>query len=229
LGDNKRQIPKLKIVVMKRFKITCAVVLINLSLGGTVLAEDEYRASSVSAPPSSSFKNGGVGPTKNIAIRVRNDGEEITVEATFIVPVLPQQAWAVLTDFDNIPNFNPGVVSSKVTGRTGNRVWVSQKAATKYGFLTFSYDSKREIDLFPYSKIQERMTSGSMRKMEETTELVPEGDRTRITYHAVFIPGSWIPPMVGNAFIKHEAREQFTELVNEIIRRNQVKMASGGQ
>ena len=149
---------------MKRFKITCAVVLINLSLGGTVLAEDEYRASAVSAPPSNSFKNGGVGPAKNIAIRVRNDGEEITVEATFIVPVLPQQAWAVLTDFDNIPNFNPGVVSSKVTGRTGNRVWVSQKAATKYGFLTFSYDSKREIDLFPYSKIQERMTSGSMRK-----------------------------------------------------------------
>jgi carbon monoxide dehydrogenase subunit G len=213
-------------IVMKRFEITCAAVLINLFLGNVALAEDEKRASPVPAPAnSSSAKNRDALPGKNIAVRVRNDGEEITVEATFVAPVLPQQAWAVLTDFDNIPNFNPGVVSSKVTGRTGNRVWVSQRAATKYGFLTFSYDSKREIDLFPFSKIRERMTSGSMRKMEETTELSPEDDQTRITYHAVFIPGTWIPPMVGNAFIKREAREQFTELVNEMIRRNQVKIA----
>ncbi|WON75501.1 SRPBCC family protein [Nitrosospira sp. Is2] len=211
---------------MKRFEITCAAVLINLFLGNAVVAGDETRTGRVSAPASISSRNSDALPAKNIAVRVRNDGEQITVEATFVVPILPEQAWAVLTDFDNIPNFNSGVISSRVTGRTGNRVWVSQKGATKYGFLTFSYDSKREIDLFPFSKIQERLTSGSMRKLEETTQLTPEGDQTRITYHAVFIPGTWIPPMVGNAFIKHEAREQFAELVNEMIRRNQVKIAS---
>lgn len=204
-------------------------MLINLFLGNAVLAGDEMRTSRVPSPASSSAWNGDARPAKNLAVRVRNDGEQITVEATFVVPVLPEQAWAVITDFDNIPNFNSGVVASKVTSRTGNRVWVSQKAATKYGFLTFSYDSKREIDLFPFSKIQERMTSGSMRKMEETTQLSPEGDQTRITYHAVFIPGTWIPPMVGNAFIKHEAREQFTELISEIIRRNGIKIARGEQ
>ncbi|PTR17434.1 polyketide cyclase/dehydrase/lipid transport protein [Nitrosospira sp. Nsp2] len=211
---------------MKRFEITCAAVLINLFLGNAVVAGDETRTGRVSAPASISSRNSDALSAKNIAVRVRNDGEQITVEATFVVPILPEQAWAVLTDFDNIPNFNSGVISSRVTGRTGNRVWVSQKGATKYGFLTFSYDSKREIDLFPFSKIQERLTSGSMRKLEETTQLTLEGDQTRITYHAVFIPGTWIPPMVGNAFIKHEAREQFAELVNEMIRRNQVKIAS---
>lgn len=205
--------------MIKRFETACAAVLINLFLGNAVLAGDEMRNSSMPSPASSSARNSDARPAKNLAVRVRNDGEQITVEATFVVPVLPEQAWAVLTDFDNIPNFNSGVVASKVTGRTGNRVWVSQKAATKYGFLTFSYDSKREIDLFPFSKIQERMTSGSMRKMEETTQLSPEGDQTRIRYQAVIIPGTWIPPMVGNAFIKHEAREQFTELISEIIRR----------
>jgi carbon monoxide dehydrogenase subunit G len=211
---------------MKRFEITCAAVLINLFLGNAVVAGDETRTSRVSAPASISSRNSDAPPAKNIAVRVRNDGEQITVEATFVVPILPEQAWAVLTDFDNIPNFNSGVISSRVTGRTGNRVWVSQKGTTKYGFLTFSYDSKREIDLFPFSKIQERLMSGSMRKLEETTELTPEGDQTRITYHAIVVPGTWIPPMVGNTFIKHEAREQFTELVNEMIRRNQVKIAS---
>jgi ribosome-associated toxin RatA of RatAB toxin-antitoxin module len=215
---------------MKRFEITCAAVLIHLFLGNAALAEGEKQAKPVSALASSSTGNGDDAPaSKNIVVRVRNDGEQIIVDASFVVPVLPHQAWAVLTDFDNIPNFNPGVLSSKVTGRTGNRVRVAQKAATKYGFLTFSYDSTREIDLFPFSKIQERMISGSMRKMEETTQLTREGDQTRITYHAIFIPGTWIPPMVGNVFIKHEAHEQFTELVNEMVRRNQVKIASHEQ
>jgi carbon monoxide dehydrogenase subunit G len=211
---------------MKRFEITCAAVLVCLFMGNGVLAQEEKQARGLTAPTFSSSRSGDLSSPKKISIRVRNDGEQITIDASFIVPVAPQQAWAVLTDFDNIPNFNPGVLSSKVTGRTGNRVQVSQKGVTKYGFLTFSYDSTREIDLVPFSKIQERMITGSMRKLEETTQLFPEGEHTRITYNAVFIPGTWIPPMVGNAFIKHEAREQFTELVNEMLRRNQVKVAS---
>ena len=201
-------------------------MLVCLFTGNSVLAQEEQQARSVTASAISSSRSGDLSNLKKISIRVRNDGEQISIDASFMVPVAPEQAWAVLTDFDNIPNFNPGVLSSKVTARTRNRVHVSQKAATKYGFLTFSYDSTREIDLVPFSKIQERMITGSMRKLEETTQLFPEGEHTRITYNAVFIPGNWIPPMVGNAFIKHEAREQFTELVNEMIRRNQVKVAS---
>lgn len=211
---------------MKRFEITCAAVLLYLFMGNSALAQEEKQARSVVAPAFGSSGSGDSTSLKKINIRVRNDGEQITIDASFIVPVAPQQAWAVLTDFDNIPNFNSGILSSKVIGRTGNRVQVSQKAATKYGFLTFSYDSTREIDLVPFSKIQERMTSGRMRKLEETTQLFPEGEHTRITYNAVLIPGNWIPPMVGNVFIKHEARAQFTELVNEMIRRNQVQVAS---
>jgi hypothetical protein len=29
----------------------------------------------------------------------------------------------------------------------------------------------------------------------------------------------WVPPVVGNVFIKHEAQEQFQQIVNEIVRR----------
>jgi hypothetical protein len=63
------------------------------------------------------------------------------------------------------------------------------------------------------------MLSGSMRKMEETTQFLPEGNHTRIIYHADIVPGMWVPPMVGNMFIKHEAHEQFQQIVDEIIRR----------
>jgi carbon monoxide dehydrogenase subunit G len=156
---------------------------------------------------------------RNIHVRVRNDGEQVSLDATFVVPVPPQQAWLVFTDFENIPSFMPGVVVSKVNDRYGNRLRVSQKGVTRYGFVDFSFETVREVNLFPFQKIHERMLSGSMRKMEETTQFLPEGNYTRIVYHADIIPGTWVPPVVGNVFIKQEAREQFQQIVNEIIRR----------
>jgi carbon monoxide dehydrogenase subunit G len=208
---------------MKRLYITFAVFF-NLLVGNTALAEEEKQkhektSALVSARQATTAYN------SDIAVKVKHDSEQVIVDVEFIVPVVPQQAWAVLTDFENLPSFNAGVLSSKVTSRTGNSLHVWQKGVSKYGIVSFSFESIREINLTPFRRIHERMISGSMRKMEETTELLSEGSRTRIAYHAVFIPGMRVPPLLGNAFIKHEAREQFKQLANEIVRRQQTNIA----
>jgi len=209
---------------MKRLYITLAVFL-NLFLGNAVLAEEEKQSKNEKTRALISVKQAAIAYNNDIQVKVKHDGEQVIVDAEFIVPVVPQQAWAVLTDFENIPSFNSGVLSSKVTSRAGNNLHVWQKGISKYGFLSFSFESIREINLIPFKKIQERMISGSMRKMEETTKLLLEGKHTRIAYHAVFIPGMRVPPLLGNVFIRHEAREQFQQLANEIIRRQQTNIA----
>jgi carbon monoxide dehydrogenase subunit G len=208
---------------MKRLYITFAVFF-NLLAGNTALAEEEKQKHEKTSAMIS-VKQAATAYNSDIAVKVKHDSEQITVDVEFIVPVVPQQAWAVLTDFENLPSFNAGVLASKVTSRTGNSLHVWQKGVSKYGILSFSFESIREISLTPFRRIHERMISGSMRKMEETTELLSEGSRTRIAYHAVFIPGMRVPPLLGNVFIKHEAREQFQQLANEIIRRQQTNIA----
>lgn len=222
---------------MHNIQIICGALLLspfigNSFAGGETPSRRENAAAlsqalSPAASATSTTLSSDAGPSrqavehsdKSIQIKVGNDGQQVSVDATFIVPVPPQQAWLVLTDFDNIPNFISGIVASKVNDRYGNRLRVSQKGVTRYGFLNFSFESVREVNLFPFRRIHERMLSGSMRKMEETTQLLPEGNYTRIVYHADIIPGRWIPPVVGNVFITHEAREQFQQIVDEIIRR----------
>ena len=157
----------------------------------------------------------------DIDIKIQNDGEKIIVDASFTVPVTPHHAWAVLTDFDNTPSFMSSIQSSKITHKAGNHLQVSQKGATKYGVFTFSFESVREISLSPFKKIRERMISGNMRAMEETTQLLPEGNQTRIIYHANIIPNTWILKFAGQIFIENEARKQFQEIINEVIRRKQ--------
>lgn len=159
---------------------------------------------------------------REIEVSARSDGERIVIYATFLVPVGPQQAWAVLTDFDNIPNFISSVQFSKIINRTGNNLRVSQRGTTSYGFITYAFDSVGEVQLSPFSKIQERMVSGSMRKMEEITVLLQEGHQTRITYHADIVPGHWIPKVPGQFLIENDARERFRQIKVEMIKRGKM-------
>ena len=171
----------------------------------------------------------------DIEITIQNDGERIIVDATFTVPVKPQLVWETLTDFDNIPKFLSSVRSSKVINRTDNILYASQVSIIKIGMLTFSFESLRQIDLFPFWKIRERMIRGDMRKMEETTQLLLEGNHTRIAYHANIVPKmstmkifSWVQNFIGQVFIEDEAREQFQEIIKEILRREKENKLSTG-
>lgn len=211
---------------MNKFQLTFAAILLNLFLGDSAWAQEEKQPKREKVHVLNPAEQILEPHDKDITVEVQNDGDHIIIDVSFAVPVAPQQAWAVLTDFENIPQFNPGILSSRVTRRTGNHCHVSQKSITKYGFIVFSLESVREIKLVPFERIHERMISGNMRKLEETTQLLPERNQTRIIYHAVLIPGIWVPPTVGNMFIKQEAREQFQTLINEIVRRKQLKTVS---
>ncbi len=166
--------------------------------------------------------------SKDIEITIQNDGEQIIVDATFTVPVRPQLVWETLTDFNNIPKFISSVHSSKVIKRTDNILYVSQDSIIKVGILTFSFESLRQINLFPFWKIRERMIRGNMRKMEETTQLLLEGNHTRIAYHASIVPDMWVQKFIGQVFIEDEAREQFQEIIKEILRRDKENKLSTG-
>ncbi|MDN5751665.1 MAG: SRPBCC family protein [Nitrosospira sp.] len=211
---------------MKITLSTVITLLVMLFLFRSVWANEGKPSDNGKAPTANSTEQAERHDT-DIKIKVQNDGEQITVDATFTVPVLPPQAWAVLTDFDNIPNFISSIQSSRVIDRSGNSVQVSQSGMEKYGFVTVSLESVRKVYLSPFKKIQERMISGSMRKMEETTQLSPEGDHTRIIYHADIIPGIWLLRIIGPVFIENEARKQFQEIINEIIRRKRLIISSG--
>ena len=206
-------------ILMKKLHVMSAAFLLGLLLSAPVTAEAERSSKIEKASAVNLAEQNNERRDKEIEVRAQNDGKRIIIYATFLVPVVPQQAWAVLTDFDNIPNFISGVQSSRVINRTGNNLHVSQRGITKYGFFTYSFDSVGEVNLSPFNKIQERMISGSMRKMEETTILLPEGNQTRINYHADIVPGHWIPRFVGQFFIENDARERFQQMKNEMIRR----------
>jgi carbon monoxide dehydrogenase subunit G len=164
---------------------------------------------------------------QDLSVVARKQGDTITVQTSAYIPVPPEEAWTVLTDFDHMAGIIEGLESSRIVGRNGDKLLVRQKGHATTGPLSFSFESLREIELKPYVEMRGHLISGTMKKSEGVTRLAPEGSGTRLTSTGEFIPDIWVPPLIGVKIIEIETRRQFDGLRREIIRRNQVKASPG--
>lgn len=156
---------------------------------------------------------------EEVEAKVRKNGELIIIDVSFSVAATPQETWAVLADFEHMSDFVSNLESSKVLSRNGNVLQVAQKGKASRGLLSFAFESVREVELTPPSTIRTRLVSGNMKKLDGLTQIVADGDGTRVSYHGESIPTVWVPPVVGTGFIANEVREQFREMRAEILKR----------
>jgi len=154
-----------------------------------------------------------------IDVGVRIQGEEVIVDVGFHVRVTPQEAWAVMTDYDHATEFISKLEKSVILSRSDELLLVSQKGTMGYGPFSLLLETVTEIRLTPFEKMQSRMISGNMKKNEATTRLIPDASGTRVAYHLESIPDVWMPPIIGRALVEFETRARFRQLVAEILRR----------
>lgn len=157
-----------------------------------------------------------------IRVRAQQQGDAWTVEAEFTVPAPPARVWAVLTDFDRMETFVPNLESSRVVQRQQNRLVVEQKGRVKYGPLGFSFESVRAVELFPMREVHARSLSGSMKRMESVARILPEGELTRVRYHAAWESSDWWGQFVDEDHVRGEITRQFEAMRLEMLRRKEV-------
>ena len=157
-----------------------------------------------------------------VEIEVRKVGSSIVIDGNFLVPVSPQEAWNVLTDYEKMPQFMRSVKTSKIIFSAPESIRVAQTGGASRGILSFGFDVVREVKLKPYTEIFSRVISGTMKKSESTTRLVPQASGTRVIFHSESLPNIWVPPGIGPALIDSEMTAQFGDLKAEILRRSAV-------
>jgi Polyketide cyclase / dehydrase and lipid transport len=160
-----------------------------------------------------------------IDIGVRIQGEEVIVDVNFHVRLTPQEAWAVMTDYDHATHFISKLEKSVILSRTDELLLVSQKGTMGYGPFSLALETVSEIRLIPFEKMQAHLISGNMKKNEATTRLIPDATGTRIVYHMESIPDVWMPPIIGRALVEFETRARFHQLVEEMLRRKALSEA----
>jgi len=162
---------------------------------------------------------------KAIAVAVRIQGEEAIVDVNFHVRVTPQEAWAVMTDYDHATHFISKLEKSVILSRTDELLLVSQKGTMGIGPLSVTFQTVSEIRLTPFEQMQARLVSGNMKKNDATTRLVADATGTLIVHHMESIPDVWMPPIIGRALVEFETRARFRQLVEEMLRRKALSEA----
>ncbi len=166
------------------------------------------------------------GVAQPIEVRVEKRGDLVVVDVEATVAAPPQQAWAVLTDYDHMASYLSMLKSSAIVARSGNTLQVEQTGEAHRAFLHFTFRSLRTVELVPGREIRSQLISGDFKSYVFRTRIAAKGAQTQISHHGEYVPTRWVPPGIGPALIKDETTRQYEELIAEMLRRERAAAAT---
>ncbi len=184
--------------------LAVACLVIGLLAGGSAWAQAEFR------------------DIKPDDVTVVFGSELIEISLDTLAPVTPAQAWAVLTDYEHMSQFLPGLELSEVSTRQGNTLRVHQRGSTRAGLLHFDYENVRDVSLSPQRLITTHGVSGDAKRLDSSTELRPREGGVQLHYHVAFEPARPLPSFLGNSALKRQTADNFNAFIREMIRRQDI-------
>lgn len=160
-----------------------------------------------------------VSSDQDIDVKVARHGQLVDVDVAFRVNASPNEAWRVLTDYNDMVRFVSSLTYSSIVRQDANDLEVAQKGNVRFGLLSFPFESTRRIELEPYHEIRSYLIDGDMKTSWFTTRIVEEGSTTLILQHGEVVSTIWVPPWIGPAIIAAGTRKQWQEFRAEILRR----------
>jgi ribosome-associated toxin RatA of RatAB toxin-antitoxin module len=158
---------------------------------------------------------------------VTRSGPSFQIHATIEADASAELCYAVLTDFDRLADFIPGMQSSRIVSPPGEPLLLRQVGRTKVAFSEYSFDVTLAVTLDPPRAIAFRSVAGTFQSMVGGWRVTGDSTRCRIDYRAEVEPGFWIPPLMGPLIMRGQVARQLEGLEAEIVRRARAAGSSG--
>jgi hypothetical protein len=162
---------------------------------------------------------GAASGAEDLAIEVERVGGRFTVQAQATLDAPAELAWQVLTDYENLPRFIPGLTGSAVLLRGANRAMLEQRGEARFLVFSFPIEVQLEVLESPHVWITSRAVGGNVRRMTGRYDLQPRGAGLLLRYTGELEPDFSLPPLVGTLALRAMVEEQFAAMVAEIERR----------
>lgn len=159
----------------------------------------------------------------DINVEASRHGEVIAVHAQLSVPVPATLAFSVLTDYDHMRQFLPGLTESRIVERSPGQLLVAQSGGVPFGPISIPFNYVRRVQLQPAARLVSHVISGSVKKADVTTTLAESKGQTLITYDSEATT-VWLPFGIGASAIAAHVRSQLDSMRKEMLRRQ-----AGGQ
>ncbi|MCJ7451258.1 MAG: SRPBCC family protein [Steroidobacteraceae bacterium] len=154
-------------------------------------------------------------------VEVERVDSVVRVSATIEARASPELCFAVLTDFDHMADFLPGLKSSRLVSLPGEPLRLRQVGRSVLGLSSLAIDVTLAVTLDPPHEFTFTEVVGNLRQMRGRWHVAGDPTHCTIDYRAEIEPNFWVPPLIGPLLIKRQVREQVDALVAEIHRRAQ--------
>ena len=162
-----------------------------------------------------------LGAAEELSVEATRRGDRFEVRAKAVLGAPAAVVWAVLTDYETLPRFVPGLSRSAVRLRQGNRVRLEQSGEARFLFFSYPIEVQLEVLESPMEWVVSQAVGGNMRRMEGRYELHSRQPRgTTLLYHGEIVPDFRLPRFVGSVAVRAMIEQQFTAMVEEIERRS---------
>ncbi len=158
---------------------------------------------------------------EDLSVEAQRHGERVDVQARALIAAPVAVVWEVLTDYEHLPRFIPGIAKSVVRLRDGGRLLVEQSGEARFFIFSFPIEVQLEVTEQPPQWISSRAVAGNVRRMSGRYEIQPDMEHGTVLlrYVGEIEPDFELPPLIGVAALRSTAAEQFTAMVAEIERR----------
>jgi ribosome-associated toxin RatA of RatAB toxin-antitoxin module len=162
----------------------------------------------------------GAFAAEDLSVQAERKDEGVEVRAQAFIAAPAALVWKVVTDYERLPAFVPGILRSQVRERQGNRLRLEQTGEARFLIFSFPIDGQLEVTESPPDSVTSRSLGGNLRRMNGRYDLRPDAARGGVVlaYAGIIEPDFSLPPLVGTAALRHMAEEQFRAMVAEIER-----------
>ena len=154
-----------------------------------------------------------------VSVQVERQEDAFNVEANVLIAVDRRVAWQVLTDYNNLASFIPGMRSSRIVSAPGEPLLLEQKGES--GFLLFRVPIEvvSRIEEVPLGAVRFQSVGGNLRNKRGEWALAQHDHATRVSYRASITPAFLLPPLIGSAIVGRDVRIMVESVSREMLRR----------
>lgn len=147
----------------------------------------------------------------------------VSISAVTVVNADARTVWGMLTDYNRLANFVPGMTLSRVVSPPNAPAKVIEQKG-EGGLLSLVLPDHVILDLKeqPYSRIGFRSKSGWLMSLQGEWVIIGDSAPVMLRYRAHVVPAVPPPPMLTDDYVQAEIRLRMDALAREAERRMQL-------
>lgn len=154
-----------------------------------------------------------------ITVNFQQQGTRLMASGELVVPVSAATAWEVLTDYERVPEFVPGMRISRVVEQTGNIWMVEQQGEMMANNLRMFYQGLLKIIRESPDRLSVQFVSGTFRNMQGQWTVSGKKAPVKLGYQLELDTGTPYPSPIMVAMLQQQVALWVGSLATEMERR----------